>query len=78
MINEHDIKDFPGSPYASGLVCDKVAGYCIERSLADFKLFNVFAVNYMSQVLWPMVIDVSFELAVKYKESYDSELNNKG
>jgi len=56
------------------LVSAEVSGYDIRRSTADLKLCNVFAVNYMNQVLYPIVVDVSFETAVRYKDSYDSEL----
>ena len=56
------------------LVSEEVSDYDIRRSLADFKLYSVFAVNYMNQVLYPVVVDVSFDTAVSYQAAYVSEL----
>ena len=81
MINEHDIKDFPGSPYAEDFektqpVMEAVFGYDIRRSTVSNQLYNVFAVNFMNEVLYPMVVDVNFDTALNYKLAYDSALDN--
>ena len=56
------------------LVCEEVVDYDIRRSTSMNSLFNLFAVNYMNQVLYPVVVDVSFESAVSYKDAYCAEL----
>jgi len=56
------------------LVSEEVDGYDIRRSLIDYKLHSVFAVNYMNQILYPVVIDVDFDSAVNYQAAYISEL----
>ena len=56
------------------LVSTEVSGYDIRRSTVDLKLCNVFAVNYMNQVLYPVVVDVEFESAVNYQAAYIDEL----
>lgn len=81
MINEHDIKDFPGSPYAEDFektqpVMEAVFGYDIRRSTVSNQLYNVFAVNFMNEVLYPMVVDVNFDTALSYKLAYDAALDN--
>lgn len=57
------------------LVSEEVDNYDIRRSLIDYKLYSVFAVNYMNQVLYPVVVDVEFESAVNYQAAYVSELS---
>lgn len=59
------------------LVSEEVDNYDIRRSLIDYKLYSVFAVNYMNQVLYPVVVDVSFDTAVSYQAAYVSELVGK-
>ena len=56
------------------LVSEEVDNYDIRRSLIDYKLYSVFAVNYMNQVLYPVVVDVEFESAVNYQAAYIDEL----
>ena len=60
--------------FPEGLVSEEVTDYDIRRSLIKNSMFSLFAVNYMNQVLYPVVVDVSFEAAVSYKDAYCSEL----
>lgn len=64
-----------GNAVSEELVSEEVEGYDIHRSLVSNNLFSLFAVNYMNQILYPVVVDVEFEYAVSYKEAYSETLN---
>lgn len=52
------------------IVAGEVEGFDIRRSFASNTLYSVFAVDFMNNPLYPIVVDVSFDTAVSYKEAY--------
>jgi hypothetical protein len=54
MLNEHDLIDFgilpEGEEKVQVINPEDVAGFDIRRSLTDYKLYNLFAVDYMNGV----------------------------
>lgn len=79
MIEAPSSTEFNDFTEYDEVVSEVVYDYDIRRSLIKNSLFSLFAVNYMNQVLYPVVVDVSFESAVAYKDAYCSELvKNKG
>lgn len=51
----------------------EVVAYRVRRSPLDNKLFSCYAVDYMDNNLYPLVIDVPFEVASNYADSYNNE-----
>ena len=74
MLNEHDLIDFGIYPEANSIPAinpEDIAGFDIRRSPTDYKLFNVFAVDYMNNILYPCVIDQPFEFCILNKKTFD-------
>ena len=51
----------------------EVAAYRVRRSVVDYKLFSCYAVDYMDNNLYALVVDVPFEVASNYADSYNNE-----
>ena len=51
----------------------EVFAYRVRRSAVDYKLFSCYAVDYMDSNLYPLVVDVPFEVASNYADSYNNE-----
>ena len=51
----------------------EVSAYRVRRSAVDYKLFSCYAVDYMDNNLYPLVVDVPFEVASNYADSYNNE-----
>lgn len=80
MLNEHDLIDFGIYPEKDNIPAinpEDIAGFDIRRSPTDFKLFNLFAVDFMNNVLYPCQIDMSYEAAIKLKSEYDTQAGFK-
>lgn len=76
MLNEHDLIDFgiypEGEEQIQAINPEDIAGFDIRRSPTDYKLFNLFAVDFMNKVLYPCHVGIPYEEAVGWKKRYDS------
>lgn len=51
-----------------------VAAYRVRRSPFDYKLFSCYAVDFLDNNLYPIVVDVEFDVASNYANEYNKEL----
>jgi len=49
----------------------EVVAYRVRRSHVDSKLFSCYAVDYVDNNVYPIVVDVPFEVASNYTDSYN-------
>jgi len=49
----------------------EVVAYRVRRSHVDPKLFSCYAVDYLDNNVYPIVVDVPFEVASNYTDSYN-------
>lgn len=56
---------------------EPVAAYRVRRSPFDYKLFSCYAVDFLDNNLYPIVTDVEFNVASKYAEEYNKELQEE-
>lgn len=52
---------------------EPVVAYRVRRSPFDYKLFSCYAVDFLDNNLYPVVVDVSLEVASSYADSYNNE-----
>lgn len=51
-----------------------VAAYRVRRSPFDYKLFSCYAVDFLDNNLYPIVVDAKFDVASNYANEYNKEL----
>ena len=56
---------------------EPVAAYRVRRSPFDYKLFSCYAVDFLDNNLYPIVTDVDFDVASKYAEEYNKDLQEE-
>jgi hypothetical protein len=53
---------------------EPVAAYRVRRSPFDYKLFSCYAVDFLDNNLYPIVVDVEFEVASRYADEYNKDI----
>ena len=56
------------------LLDQPVAAYRVRRSPFDYKLLSCYAVDFLDNNLYPIVVDVEFDVASNYANEYNKEL----
>lgn len=51
-----------------------VTAYRVRRSPLDYKLFSCYAVDFLDNNLYPIVVDVEFEVASRYADEYNKDI----
>ncbi len=55
------------------LIPTVAVAYRVKRSPTSNMLFSCYAVDYMDNLLYPIVVDVDFEVASSYAKAYNAD-----